>query len=57
MVRVKKAREAYLREKVMSDAQDISVIVATKYANHIAFGVERPRPSTHIIANTLKPKA
>lgn len=50
MTRLKKAREQYLKEKLLPNASDVRVIVATKYANHIAFGVERPRPSSHIIA-------
>lgn len=50
MARVGKAREQYLKEKLLPQASDVRVIVATKYANHIAFGVERPRPSSHIIA-------
>lgn len=50
MVRVRKVREQYLKENLLPNASDVRVIVATKYANHIAFGVERPRPSSHIIA-------
>ena len=50
MARIGKARERYLKENVLPEASDVKVIVATKYANHIAFGVERPRLSSHIIA-------
>lgn len=50
MTRVGKAREQYLKKNVLPQAADVRVIVATKYANHIAFGVERPRPTSHVIA-------
>lgn len=50
MTRISKAREQYFRQNVLPKAADVSVIVATKYANHIAFGVERPRSTSHIMA-------
>lgn len=49
-VRVSKAREQYLKENVLPNASSVDVIVATKYANHIAFGVERPKSTSHIIS-------
>lgn len=50
MARIGKVRDRYMKENVFPQASDVKVIVATKYANHIAFGVERPRPTSHIIA-------
>lgn len=53
MMRVRRAREEYLKE-IMPNAEGIRVVIAEKYGNHIAFGVERPKPSTYLIARTLK---
>lgn len=50
MARLGKARDQYAREHLLPNSSDVKVIVATKYGNHIAFGVERPRPTSHIIA-------
>ncbi len=53
-IRTREAREQYLKEEVMPNAENIRVVVAEKYGNHIAFGVERPRPSSYLIARTLR---
>lgn len=50
VARIGKGREKYLKEHVLPNATDVKVIVATKYANHIGFGVERPRQTSHVIS-------
>jgi acetyl esterase/lipase len=50
MARIGKARGNYLRKEVFPQAEHVGVIVVTKFANHIAFGIERPNATNHIIA-------
>ncbi|MDP3973995.1 MAG: alpha/beta hydrolase [Candidatus Daviesbacteria bacterium] len=50
MARVSKARTDYLRKEVFPQAEHVGIIVVEKFANHIAFGIERPGATNHIIA-------
>ena len=47
MIRRGKARVEYLKG-IMPQAQNLGVIVATKYANHIGFTVERFKTTAHV---------
>lgn len=50
IARVGKARRRYMKEALMPQAAPIEVIEAKKYATHLAFGVERPRHTSHLLA-------
>lgn len=54
MARVGKARRKYMREKIMPQAGPIEVIEAKKYATHVAFGVERQRHTSHLLAEVKR---
>ncbi len=53
MARRTRAKRAYLRE-VMPETERVGVIEAKKYATHLAYGVERPKPTSHLIVEVKR---
>lgn len=44
------ARNQYIKEEKIPNVENLLVIVATKYATHVGFGVERGNQTSHVVA-------
>lgn len=49
-----KARDKYIKEEKLPQAENIKVIVATKYATHVGFGVERADQTAHVMSKIFE---